>query len=68
MLKTKQLENEFWAKEVHTTIYNLNRCPTRAVIDLTPKETWSRYKPSVAHMRIFGCTAYAHVLKEKRKK
>jgi hypothetical protein len=46
----------------------LNRCPTRVVLDLTPKEALSGNKPSVAHMRIFGCIAYAHVPKEKRKK
>jgi hypothetical protein len=68
MLKTKQLGNEFWAEAVHTAVYTLNRCPTRVVLDLTLKEAWSRYKPNVAHMRIFGCIAYAHVPKEKRKK
>jgi hypothetical protein len=52
----------------HPIIYTLNRCPTRAVLYLTPDEAWLRYKPSVAHMRIFGCIAYAQVPKEKRKK
>jgi hypothetical protein len=68
MLKTKSLGNEFWVEAVHTIVYTLNRCPTRVVLDLTPEEAWSGYKPSVAHMRIFGCIAYAHVPKEKRRK
>jgi hypothetical protein len=68
MLKTKSLGNEFWAEAVHTTIYTLNRCPTREILNLTPEEAWSGYKPSVAHMKVFGCTAYAHVPKEKRRK
>jgi hypothetical protein len=51
---------------VHTTIYTLNRCPTREILNLTTEEAWSGYKPSVAHMKVFGCTAYAHVPKEKR--
>jgi hypothetical protein len=42
----------------------LNRCPTRAVLDLTPEEAWSGYKPNVAYMIIFGCIAYAHSLKK----
>jgi len=67
-LKAKQLGNEFWAEAVHTAIYTLNRCSRRVVSKLTQKEAWSRYKPNIVHMRIFGCIAYAHVPKEKRKK
>jgi hypothetical protein len=37
MLKTKSLGNEFWAEAVHTTIYTFNRCPTRAILNLTPE-------------------------------
>jgi len=35
---------------------------------MTPQEAWSGYKPSVAHLRIFGCVAYSQVPKSKRKK
>jgi hypothetical protein len=68
MLKTKSLGNEFWAEALHTAVYTLNRCPTREILNLTLEEAWSGYKPSVAHMKYFGCTAYAHVPKEKRRK
>jgi len=51
-----------------SSYYTLNRCPKRDVLDLTPEEARSRYKPDVAHMRLFGCIAYAHVPKEKWKK
>jgi hypothetical protein len=68
MLKIKSLGNKFWAKAMHTTIYTLNICSTRAILNLTLEEAWSGYKPSVAHMKVFGCTAYAHVPKEKRRK
>lgn len=30
-----------------------------------PIEVWSGHKPSLRHLRVFGCEAYAHVLKEK---
>jgi hypothetical protein len=53
---------------VHTTIYTLNICPTRAILKLTTNEAWPGYKPSVAHMKVFGCITYAHVPKEKRRK
>lgn len=36
--------------------------------NLTPEEAWLGCKPSVAHIRVFGCTSYAHVPKEKRRK
>jgi hypothetical protein len=66
-LKTKSLGNDFWDKPVHTTIYTLNICTTRVVLNSTPKEAWSRYKPSVSHMKVFCYTTYAHVPKEKRR-
>jgi transposase InsO family protein len=68
MLKTKSLGNEFWAEAVHTTFYTLNRCLTRAILNLTREKAWSGYKSSVTHIKVFGCTAYAHVPKEKRSK
>jgi len=68
MLKTKSLGKEFWDKAIHATLYTLHQCPTKAVMNLTLEEVWLGYKPSVAHMKVFCCTAYAHVPKEKRKK
>jgi len=38
------------------------------LFNLTLEEAWSGYKPSVAHMKSFGCVTYAHVPKEKREK
>jgi hypothetical protein len=68
MLKAKSLGNEFWDEAVHTSVYILNRCPTKEVLNLTSEEAWSGHKPSVAHMKVFGCIAYTHVPKEKRRK
>ncbi|KAJ8624212.1 hypothetical protein MRB53_032742 [Persea americana] len=42
--------------------------PTIAVRNKTPEEAWSGRRPSIDHLRIFGCIAYAHVPDEKRKK
>jgi hypothetical protein len=36
--------------------------------DKTPHEVWSRKKPSLQHLRVFGCDAYVHVPKENRSK
>lgn len=37
----------------------------KEVQNLTPKEDCSGHKPSVAHLRVFGCLAYVHILVEK---
>ena len=36
--------------------------------DKTPQEVWIGKKPSLSHLRVFGCDAYVHVPKEKRTK
>jgi hypothetical protein len=40
--------------------------PTSAVSKKTPFELWHGKKPDVSHLRIWGCTAYVHVQKDKR--
>lgn len=68
MLKEKCLPKSFWAEAVVWTAYLLNRCPTKSVKNMTPQEAWSGKKPSVEHLRIFGCIAYAQVPEAKRRK
>ncbi|CAL5408817.1 unnamed protein product [Camellia sinensis] len=68
MLSTSGLPKSFWPEAILWSIYLLNRSPTIAVRNMTPEEAWSGRQPSVAHLRIFGCIAYAHVPDEKRKK
>jgi hypothetical protein len=68
MLKEKGLPKQFWAEAMACSTYLLNRCPTKSVKNMTPQEAWSGYKPSVAHLRIFGCLAYSQVPETKRKK
>ena len=52
---------EFWAEAIDCAIYLSNRCPTRSVQEKTPQQAWSRKKPTVSHLRVFGSIAYAHV-------
>ena len=44
----------------------LNRCPTKALQSITPYEAWHGRKPSIGHLRVFGCLAYALVLVQQR--
>ena len=44
----------------------MNRNPSKALDDITPEEKWSKQKPSVSHLRVFGSIAYALVPYERR--
>ena len=57
-----------WAKAATTSVYVQNRGPHRVLGNKTPEEMFSREKPEVSHLRIFGCPVYIHVPKEKRSK
>eukprot|EP01018_Ginkgo_biloba_P026268 Gb_34036 [translate_table: standard] len=65
MLKSKNLPNDYWAKVVATTVYILNRSPTKSVNNITLKEAWSGHKPTITHFQVFGCVAYVHTLDKK---
>ena len=39
-----------------------------ALPDKTPHEAWYKQKPEMGHIRVWGCTAYVFVQKDKRKK
>ena len=68
MLSGASLPQRFWAEALATAVYLRNRCPTKAVIDKTPIEALTGSRPSVKHLRVFGCVAYRHVPKDERRK
>ena len=41
---------------------------TSALIDKTPQEVWTSKKPSIKHLKVFGCDACVHVPNEKMSK
>lgn len=68
MLSGARLGQEFWVEAVETACYLANRSPSSVLEDKTPQEVWTGKKPSLSHLRVFGCDAYVHVPKEKRTK
>eukprot|EP00253_Pinus_taeda_P018968 PITA_18968 len=68
MLSGTGLGWEFWAEAVETTYYLVNRSPSSMLEDKTPEKVWTGKKPSLSHLRVFGCDAYVHVPMEKRTK
>ena len=68
MLSGAGLAQQFWVEAVETACYLVNRTPTSALVDKTPHEVWTGKKPSLSHLRVFGCDAFVHVPKDKRNK
>ncbi|KAL5814582.1 hypothetical protein ACOSQ4_025223 [Xanthoceras sorbifolium] len=68
MLKAKEMPNEFWGDAAACAVYLLNRVMTKSVQGMTPQEAWSRMKPCVSHLRVFGSITYSNVPNEKRGK
>jgi hypothetical protein len=68
LLKAKKLPKQYWAEAVSCAVYLLNRFPTRSLQGVIPEEAWSCHKPSVTHLRVFGCVAYAKIPDARRTK
>ncbi|KAL0364918.1 UNVERIFIED_CONTAM: hypothetical protein Sangu_0589400 [Sesamum angustifolium] len=68
MLQEKHLPKAFWAEAVYTAVYLLNRCPTKAVQNMTPIEAWSGKKPSAKHLRVSAVSAMYIFQQRKRHK
>ena len=66
MLNGAGLSKEFWVVVVDIACYLKNRSPTSMLVDKTPHEVWFGKKPSIAHLRVFGCDVFMYVQKEKR--
>ena len=68
IMKAAGLPDPFWAMACYFAAYTSNRCPTTSLDKMTPYEAWRGKKPSIAHMRLFGCLAYVLVRKGLRGK
>ena len=69
MLSDTGLPNIYWGDAILYAMHVLNRVPTHAIDgDLTPHKAFTGNKPSVAHLRIFGCRAHVHIPDEKQRK
>ena len=56
---------DFWAEAI---AYLKNRSPTKALKSVTPYEVWTKRKPDLRHLRIFGCKALVRIPAAFRKK
>ena len=67
MLTEAKLPASFWGECAAAMVHVWNRLPTAALPQITPYEGWYKRKPDVSHLRVWGCTAYVYVQKDKRK-
>ena len=68
MLDDQDLPMHLWVEVARKTVYIHNHTPHRVLDNKTLEEAFSREKPEVIHLRIFGCSMYIHIPKEKRTK
>ena len=68
MMYHANMPQKFWAEAVNTAVYLRNRSPTISLKGVTPYESLYGEKPDVSNLKVFGCAAYIHVAKQKRKK
>lgn len=61
MIHEGKVPKEFWNEAVRVAAYAINRSPHHSLETKTPAEVWYGEKPNVRNMKIFGCTAYAHI-------
>lgn len=63
------IPKSLWGDAVYTSTYLINRSPTKALMcNKTPAEMWSNEKPDLTKLRVFGCSVYAWIPNQKRKK
>ena len=63
-----QLPMSFWAEAVVYIVYTLNRTCSRVHGDTTPFELYTGIKPSLSHMRPFGCPVFVYIPAQLQKK
>jgi len=68
MLHDQDLPKFLWGDATKIVVYVQNRSPNISIDNMNPKEAFTGKKPSVYHLRIFGCLVYIHIPKYKRKK
>ena len=68
MLAQAHFPRALWGQALALLIRIANATPTSRLKGMTPYEAFYGKKPSASHFRVFGCPAFVHMPKEKRKK
>ena len=69
MMASSGIHGRFWGEAIVTACYLRNRSPSRVLTgNKTPEEEWSGWKPSIAHLKVFGCKGFVLIPEKDRKK
>ena len=68
MIHDQDLPMHLWVEAARIVVYVQNILSHNALGFKTPEEMYTRKKPEVIHLKIFGCPVYVHILKYKRTK
>jgi hypothetical protein len=61
MLYNARMNKRFWDEAANTACYLINRSPSIPLNKKTPIEVWSGTSADYSQLKVFGCTAYAHI-------
>ena len=68
MLVKAELPDAYWWDALWYAMLLHNMSPTHSLSNSMPEESWSRNKPNVSHLCIFGCRAFVHIPNKLRSK
>ena len=68
MIHDQDIPMHLWVEATTIDVYEKNILSHSALEFKTPEEVYTRKKPEVSHLKIFGCPVYVHIPKEKRTK
>jgi hypothetical protein len=68
MIHDQDLPMHLWDEATRTIVYVQKILSHSALGFETPKEMFTGKKPEVIHLKIFGCSIFVHIPKEKRTK
>jgi hypothetical protein len=67
LMRQAKLPREYWSSAVRTFAYIRNKVPLSANKEHIPEAIFFKTAIDYAHLRVFGCVAWAHVPKERRR-
>lgn len=68
MLHDQDLPQFLWGEASKKVVYIQNQSPHRMLENMNPKEVFTRKRPCVYNIWIFGFLVYIHIAKDRRKK
>ena len=68
MIHDQDLPIHLWVEAARIVVYVKNRLYQSVIGFKTVEEMYTGKKPEVRHLKIFGCSVYVHIMKDKRTK